>query len=58
MTYGNGIGFDPIKQNLVLLTVDGSYANNGLNIYNPSSASVLSTSSFSGYYFPTIAVFH
>ncbi len=57
-TYGNGIGFDPIKQNLVLLTLDGSYANNELDFYNPSSASMSSTLSFSGYYFPTISVFH
>jgi hypothetical protein len=57
-TYGCGIGFDPIKQNLVLLTLDGSYANNALSFYNPGSGSIMSNLDFTGYYFPTIAVFH
>lgn len=59
MLYAAGMGFDPIKQNLVVMTLTQDYGpNNDLDFYNPVTASLSTDVFYSGYFFPAIPVFH
>lgn len=56
--YGSGVGYDEEKGQLVITTVDETYAKNTLFFYDPASGQQLKTAVFEGYYFPATTVFH
>jgi hypothetical protein len=59
MLYAAGMGFDPIKQNLVVTTIPQNYGpNNDLDFYSPTSAVLSDDVSYTGYFYPAIPVFH
>lgn len=57
MLYGAGIGFDPIKKNLVLTVTSSNYVTNDLSFYDPATGYLVKNNSYTGYYFPATLVF-
>lgn len=59
--YGAGIGYDRLKNTLVVNTVNegfgANFAINNLYLFNADSGVKTGTVSFSGYYFPAVSVF-
>lgn len=61
-TYGSGIGYDASTNNLVVTTVESGftthYSVNDLRFYNASTGVFVSHYAYSGYWFPSLSVFH
>ena len=61
-TYGSGIGYDASTNRLVVTTVESGftthYSVNDLRFYNASTGAFVSHLAYSGYWFPSLAVFH
>jgi len=61
-TYGSGVGYDASSDRLVVTTVQSGgtthYATNDLVIYNATTGAQISDLPYSGYWFPSITVFH
>ena len=61
-TYGAGVGYDASSNRLVVTTVQSggttNYSVNDLVIYNAATGALISDLSYSGYWFPSLVVFH
>ena len=61
-TYGSGVGYDHNNDHLVVTTVQSgglnNYSVNDLVIYNATTGAQISDLAYSGFWFPSIAVFH
>ncbi|OQP38676.1 hypothetical protein A4H97_18330 [Niastella yeongjuensis] len=61
-TYGSGVGYDASNNTVVVTTVEQGFTThfsvNDLVIYNAATGSQISDLPYSGYWFPSIAVFH
>lgn len=57
-TYGKGIGYDPARNQLVVTTVDATYALNDLDTYDAGTGALTNDVNYSGYFFPSMPFFH
>jgi len=61
-TYGSGVGYDASSDRLVVTTVQSGgtthYSVNDLVIYNATTGAQISDLPYSGFWFPSIMVFH
>jgi hypothetical protein len=58
--YGKGIAYDKTRNNLVLnsnTNLYGADANNTIYVHNASTGALIHTATYTGYYFPGMAIF-
>lgn len=60
--YGSGVAYDPAKNKVILTTVltgfGESFKTNNMYFHDATSAALSDTYTYTGYYFPSIIVFH
>jgi hypothetical protein len=60
--YGSGVGYDPAHNQVIVNTVHSGFTTNfsfnDLCFYNASTGTQINDIAYTGYYFPSIAVFH
>ena len=60
--YGAGVAYDPAHNQVIVNTVHSGFTTNfsfnDLCFYNASTGSLINDIAYTGYYFPSIAVFH